>query len=277
MKDECLHPTCIVAETARWHDELVKQRHIIEKRLVRYPKGKLHIVNSGGRVQYYLRMNPGDKSGEYVSKDNEKLLHTYAQKKYDERLFGMLTKEIEEIEKIMKRLKRSGEVFSESVKNVFAQYPMEVHSLINPVDMTDDEFVARWNSEEYIRKTVDESVPMYETIAGDKVRSKSELNIANLLYKYGVPYKYEYPFELKSGRTVYPDFTVLNVRKRKVIYWEHRGMMDDREYSRNAVYRNKELMKAGLILGDNFVISEETSMLPLGTDEIELIIRSYLL
>lgn len=52
------------------------------------------------------------------------------------------------------------------------------------------------------------------------MRSKSEVIIADLLNKEGIPYRYEFPLYLKEFNTVYPDFTILNVRKRKEIYWE---------------------------------------------------------
>lgn len=44
---------------------------------------------------------------------------------------------------------------------------------------------------------------------GERMRSKSEVLIANALYKRGIPYKYECPVLLPSGIMKYPDFTVL--------------------------------------------------------------------
>ena len=76
---------------------------------------------------------------------------------------------------------------------------------------------------------------------------------------------------------IYPDFTVLNVKQRKIFYWEHRGMMDDREYSIPAVWRVKEYEKNGIFLGGSLIITEETLRQPLGTDEIKNVIHHYLL
>ena len=86
-------------------------------------------------------------------------------------------------------------------------------------------------------------MPFYDTKRKERVRSKSELNIANMLDSYGVPYKYECPLKLKDGKVIYPDFTVINVKSRKVIYWEHRGMMDDKNYANMAVSRIKQMRK----------------------------------
>ena len=75
-----------------------------------------------------------------------------------------------------------------------------------------------------------------------------------------------------NGTVIYPDFTILLVSKRKVVYWEHRGMMDDADYARSAIARTKDYSKSGFYLGDSLFITEETSSTPLGTDEIQAII-----
>ena len=69
----------------------------------------------------------------------------------------------------------------------------------------------------------------------DLYLSKSEIILADLLNRNGIPYRYEYPVHLKGWGKVYPDFTLLDVRKRREIYWEHFGMMDDSEYAEKAI------------------------------------------
>ena len=54
-------------------------------------------------------------------------------------------------------------------------------------------------------------------------------------------------------------------------------MMDDREYVKNSVWRLKEMMKEGITIGEKLIITEETSTNPLGTNEIDVIIRKYFL
>lgn len=71
---------------------------------------------------------------------------------------------------------------------------------------------------------------IFQTARGEKVRSKSEVMIADTLQRFGVPYKYEYPLKLRKF-TAYPDFYCLNLRTRKEYYWEHFGMMDNVEYA----------------------------------------------
>jgi len=71
--------------------------------------------------------------------------------------------------------------------------------------------------------------PELYTAKGERVRSKSEIIIADSLMRAGVPYRYEFPIILNGYGKIYPDFTVLNVGLRKELYWEHLGMMDDSE------------------------------------------------
>jgi len=46
-----------------------------------------------------------------------------------------------------------------------------------------------WQSDKYIGKGIDGITPQFITEKGEAVRSKSELNIANALYRMNIPYK----------------------------------------------------------------------------------------
>ena len=143
--------------------------------------------------------------------------------------------------------------------------------------MSDEDYVAMWLNHKYVKKEISETIPYFETDHKERVRSKSELTIANALARYGIPYRYECPLILKNRIKIHPDFTVLNVKNRHQLYWEHRGMMDNPEYASHTVERLKQYMRSGLIPGRDLIITEETAEDPLGTDEIDMIIKEYLL
>lgn len=230
--------------------------------------GKIHVWKSCGRVQYYLKDPDCGAKREYISKNQLHLFKKQIQKEYDEKVCELMEEEIVSLERMLKR----AENISQKIKGLYSELPNEMKALIRPVDCFDDDFVHEWESKSYEGKCIPETKTQFVTDRGETVRSKSELNIANALKKNGIPYKYECPLKLRNGVILFPDFTVLNVRERKVIYWEHRGMMDDREYCRDSVSRIKTLCKNGIVLGDNLVVTEETSTNPLGTDEIEQVI-----
>ncbi|MDO4492163.1 MAG: hypothetical protein Q4B85_13970, partial [Lachnospiraceae bacterium] len=163
-----------------------------------------------------------------------------------------------------------------TIQNTYESYPESSKAYIQPINVSDDSFTQMWMQIPYERKMISEEYTTFLTNNGERVRSKSELTIANALYKRKIPYKYECPLRLDKYSVIYPDFTILNSRTRKVIYWEHRGMMDDRDYARHAVKRMKDYQSAGICIGKDLIITEETVNYPLGTNEIDWIIDNYL-
>lgn len=268
MREQYLKPTNLYQEAKRRLEELYLAQSKLEKRLKTYPEGKMHIVKSRARVQYYLRTDPKDKSGIYLSKKEEKKIKTFLQKKYDEAAIKQVNLEIKKLESVLKN-------FNSDIQKIYSEHSQEIKNYISPIDISDEDYIKEWLSIPYENKAVSQDIPVYLTDNGEHVRSKSELNIANMLYKMDIPYKYECPLILADKRTIYPDFTILDIMKRREIYWEHRGMVDDRMYMKHAVQRLKEYAKSGIFVGDNLLITEETSTLPLGTNEIESVIRHF--
>ncbi len=64
-----------------------------------------------------------------------------------------------------------------------------------------------------------------------------------MLYEMGIPYRYEYPVKLKGGNFKYPDFTLLKVKTKEVIYLEHFGRMHDEGYRKDTM---EKWMSTGL-------------------------------
>ena len=83
---------------------------------------------------------------------------------------------------------------------------------------------------------------IYSTSKGDKVRSKSEVIIANLLYEHKVDYEYEKKLFYARDKWIEPDFTI-KLKNGSEIYWEHLGMIgvesyDNRWKEKLEIYRN---------------------------------------
>lgn len=75
--------------------------------------------------------------------------------------------------------------------------------------------------------------------------------IANYLYRHSIPYLYEKPITFKSGRTVYPDFTILDVGERREKYLEHLGKLGDIDYMMRNIQKLNEYKENGIYLGMN--------------------------
>ena len=108
------------------------------------------------------------------------------------------------------------------------------------------------------------------------MRSKSELIIANALEQCGVPYRYEYPLYLKGIGTVYPDFTCLNINKRKEIVWEHFGMMDNISYANKNIAKIQTYNQNGFFPGKNMIMTFETSQNAISSNIIQNMIKEFL-
>jgi len=69
------------------------------------------------------------------------------------------------------------------------------------------------------------------TLSQYYVRSKSEMNITNILSLNEIPFKYEIPLFAKDGTMYLPDFTI--TWKGKKYYWEHVGRLDLSKYKKH--------------------------------------------
>ncbi|WDU78840.1 RecQ family ATP-dependent DNA helicase [Lysinibacillus sp. G01H] len=90
---------------------------------------------------------------------------------------------------------------------------------------------------------------IYTTEKGDKVRSKSEVIIANALFNKNVPYEYEKALLTPNGKQMSPDFTIkLN---EKTYFLEHIGMLNNEQYSERWLEKRKlydEYYKENLLI-----------------------------
>ena len=232
------------------------------------PRGRIYVRKAKNRVQFYLRL---DGREVYLRKENKNEIRRYLQKAYDEKIIRLIGGEVAGLTTLLDRQSNT----IHAIKRAYASHPEEVKGYIIPVDISDEEYAAQWQKQPYEAKKQDEGHQAFMTERGESVRSKSELNIANMLHGMGIPYRYECPLVLRSGVTIYPDFTVLDVTNRRIVYWEHRGMMDDKDYAEHAVLRIKSYARNNIHIGRDLIITEETQKHPLGTQEIKGLIQAY--
>lgn len=147
--------------------------------------------------------------------------------------------------------------------------------LIDPVTLPDKNYETLWQSQKSAGNDFFNS-PEFFTANGEKVRSKSEVIIADTLSRMKIPYKYEMSLELKDGKTIYPDFCCLNLRTRQEVYWEHFGLMDDPDYISKTISKIQSIQESGYNLGENFIFTMEKSELPLNPKFVQTMVEKYL-
>lgn len=234
------------------------------------PEGIVNVAKTANRTQFYYKNNSSDKKRKYLHNDEKELVAKLCQKDYDEKVLKAAKRELNCLNYVRKRYP------AHTCEEVFKGLNEERKKYINPIELPEDILISRWENEQYVRKGFTEETPEHYTQRGERVRSKSEILIANALYVHGIPYKYECPLYLKGYGTVHPDFTILNVRLRKEVYWEHIGMMDNPEYVEAALRRIEAYEKNDFFPGDKLILTHETSRCPINSRIIEKMIYKYL-
>lgn len=249
------------------------EKHIsrVKKRIDNAPPGTLRVAKSNSHDQFFQRRSPYDNPGAYISRKDKTLAARLAQKDYDIKLLEVLKQQQKTIDRFLK------DFDPDAAKQVYEKLNSTRKLLVTPEFISDEEYVKRWMSVPYTRPPFKENTPEYYTAKGERVRSKSEILIADALFRHNIPYRCEFP--VYSGGVIYaaPDFNCLNVRLRKEYYWEHLGKMGDEEYMDN----NKDKLDKYALEPDfdetKLIITMETGNKPLNTKVVEEKIRKYLL
>ncbi len=247
-------------------DEIVKIQKLkkqVEKSLRKAPEGALIVSKSNGVPQFFHKTESGQKKGKYIEKKKSKFISLLAQKEYD----ISFQKELERQENKLKRALRA--IPQNELEQVYDNLTEARKPYVMPYVLSDESYVKEWISVPYEGKNYKNEFPKYTTEKGEKVRSKSEKIIADLLYQMGIPYRYEYPLYTKGYGTIYPDFTILITASRKEVYLELFGMMDNPEYCEKALQRIQELARNGIMLGKNLYVVFESLSTPMDTKLIK--------
>ena len=222
--------------------------------------GKVKIAHIKGRTYYFLILSDGSKRSIDESKARELI-----QFDYDRKIIKSAGKELAILERMIKSYP------SECVENVVKRYSNDRKRMIRPVIKSDEDIIDSWISASYVQKQLPNDRPLFRTDKGNLVRSKSELIIANKLLEAGIPYRYEARLTL-GGVILHPDFTILDVKHRREVYWEHFGLMDDLDYVTENLNRVNIYAHNGIILGDRLFLTMESKDIPLDMENVDKII-----
>ena len=112
------------------------------------------------------------------------------------------------------------------------------------------------------------------TSRGQKVRSISELLIAETLYKYSIPFHYEEELEA-DGKTFAPDFTFEDWEYKK-FYLDYFGMMDNAKYAKRNFIKLDDYYDIGLIPGENLIVAFDSKGI-MNMGMVEAIIKNEII
>ena len=258
--------------------ELVEKRKFLVKTIKEMtsflreaPEGRLRCTKKGGRAEYYLITEKGDTKGKYIHKSDQGLAALLAQKSYDQKILKMVKIELTRVDNLINIIR------SHDLVGLYAHLPEMRKELVNPIYLPDEEYVKQWKDRQYDRLEFKEDEAEFYTLADERVRSKVEILIANMMYQKKIPYHYEVPVKLVRLGIVFCDFEGLNVKKRRTMYHEHFGMMDDPEYCERALRKISDYQRSGYHLGENFIATFESKKQPLDMRLLEKLMDHYYL
>ena len=96
----------------------------------------------------------------------------------------------------------------------------------------------------------------HTTSRGLRVRSKSELLIAETLYRYDLPFRYEQVYRT-NGISISADFTIRR-SDGKLFVWEHEGLINKRSYIEWQRKKAELYASIGFYPWDNMILTYDT-------------------
>ena len=238
-----------------------------ENSLRNAPEGSLKIRHPHGYTRYYQKTAGGREK--YLSKKKDAaLIHALAQKSYDIKLLYFLKAAIAAMQLFLTLYP------DQTMDDIFHALSPQRRELVRPLRPTAEQFLQNWLSKPYTPKGFfPGDATAFYTKKGLRVRSKSELIIAELLDELGIPYKYECPLLLKNGITIYPDFTILDLKKRCEVYLEHCGMLGDQKYAADFVDRMGLYTDNEIYQGEHLILTFETGDRSIDTRSLRKMLR----
>lgn len=263
------------------YHELQKQRKRlqsyllhIEKFLESAPEGHIIVENRNHGARYYVQKSGSRTKGDgfmYISSKEKELIGKYVKKSYYQKLKPEIEKELALIDRF------SSAFFNGKKEKIYRDLSNLKKTYVAPVFMPPEYRMNAFEKEKPESKSMKGNERYQITVRGEHVRSKSEKIIADELSRRNIPYKYEHPLVLGGyEKSIYPDFTLLNRRTGKIIYWEHLGLADNVSYTESAMWRLELYMRNGIMPGDGLIITVESARYGLNMKAVSWYIDEFL-
>lgn len=242
-------------------DERIKS---LDSQIESFPKGKIICTPNGNTYKWYR--SDGHKSV-YIPKSERKLAEQLAVKKYLQQMKDDCVQEKCAIDFYLRHHKKT------KVEDLLINKP-GYKELLSPHFKHQSQEIEDWKNTPFEQNPKYSENKIHKTSSGNVVRSKSEALIDMVLYTNRIPFRYECALQLNEY-TIYPDFTILHPKTRRLVYWEHFGRMADSKYNRNIGERIQIYVNNGIIPSINLITTYETPEHPLTVQEIEKIVKNY--
>lgn len=252
--------------------ELENQIHSIKKYLADNPYRNIEFSRTG--QHHYLYLYKGTCGGsdtrtkEYIPVGSH-MFRKLINAKYYRKLLPILEKELKYYEDFKKRCEPTKKF------QVLDCIPREYQSMLDMPIKSPEAILQEWASKTFDSNPypfADDSTII--TRNGERVRSKAEYIIANLLNDMGLSYRYECELVI-NGRTVYPDFTIMHPLTGELYYLEYFGMMDNEKYLPSALKKISFYQQTDF--PENFIYIFESNLAPMNIQSIRKLLEHIFL
>ena len=238
-----------------------------------FPEGRL-VANKNGTGYKWFRVSTDEANSDstrrqYLKKTEEDLARQLVYKMYLKRHKDAAEKEIHAIDAYLKRAPKR---LPESLLYECPEYARLLSDRLIPAD----EEIRQWQAANYIMNPIFPDMRQIRTLRGERVRSKSETMIADALYRNNIPYRYECRLDIDYP-DVYPDFTILHPKDRRILIWEHFGRMDEEEYINKYHIKMRTFVANGYIPSINLLTTFETKNDRFESVTVDWMLKQYFL
>ncbi|MBR3245213.1 MAG: hypothetical protein IKF90_21390 [Parasporobacterium sp.] len=231
------------------------------------PDGRLEVGKNGDYYKYY---SVKDGKRVYLPKSESERIECLAKKRYLQELRKDVQAEIKAIDYYLKYHQSDS-----SAKKLLASQN-GVSAILKDLLVPEDETLRKWTSEEYQAYQGFPQMLVHRGPFGKMFRSKTEADIAYLLTKHRIPYRYEWE-HLING-IYYPiDFTTRHPKTGQYVFWEHFGQMDKPSYVAKIGTKLLDFESAGIFPEVNLILTFESTRFPMNVNQLEETVEKWYL
>jgi hypothetical protein len=227
------------------------------------PSGSLSVVMRGEKKTFFqVEKIQGKRVRKSINRNADKI-HELARKRYLETKIEMLNKNMG----AMKLFCREYEEVS--FENILQKIPKSIHKecISKPKD--------DWSAQPYQQSTYLPEKKIHTTSGGIKVRSKSEILIAEKFHQYEIPFRYEQVLKINEIEFA-PDFTIL-AKDNSLIYWEHCGLTNDSKYLNYHKWKLSIYEDCGIVPWKNLIVTYDDEFGNINMSIVESEIKNRIL
>lgn len=223
--------------------------------------GKLYCITRNGRLICYQQMEVDGKTVRKGITKNTELVQELARKEYLKKVIPSLEGNLLVLRRALQRYKPC--LLQEVIAELTACYKRlpesyffnpQVDYLVLTLDEHDRQRIdshKQWGLRPYKVSSYRSEGRTVITSRGERMRSKAEVMIAEKLYEYGIPFRYEQELSL-GDLTLHPDFTFEGANGEE-FYLEFCGMMDDSRYVSSHLSKVAAYQAAGIVPWKNII------------------------